>query len=409
MMNIVSISLYYKPIWPGFGTRFSELLVDESVNSNHNVTLYTGRIPKSVQVEKKFRLKKLVEKLPTGSLIINRLWTPDLKHEGIGKRTIAYLSFTVQCFFKILFAKNVDLIMGLYPYPPFFISIILLAKLKKINFILVEADLWPDNLKELGVVKNSILYSIISKLSIWAYNMSDMVIVITDELQQGLKKYFKDYSKLKVLNLATNTEIFKPLTNIKKKYGDIFVVMYSGILSPNYDFDIILNTAKKLSNENILFVISGAGELKTNIEGKIQKLNLKNVIMEEPVKKLDDLIIKLNSADILVMGMNDNLQAKTAHPSKIFEFMACGKPIVCSTTGATKNLIQNSNSGIVVDPGNLEQFAESILRLYNSKDQRQILGNNGLEFIKKNHSLDSFREKLSLLINSCVNTNLSKV
>ena len=51
-MYIVSISLYYKPIWPGFGTRFSELLVDESVNSNHNVTLYTGRIPKSVQVEK---------------------------------------------------------------------------------------------------------------------------------------------------------------------------------------------------------------------------------------------------------------------------------------------------------------------------------------------------------------------
>ncbi len=407
-MKIISISLYYKPIWPGFGTRFSELLVDESVNSEHDVILYTGRIPKSVEVDKKFRLKKTIEKFSKNSLTINRLWTPDLKHEGTGKRTITYLTFMFQCFFKVLFAKNIDLIMGLYPYPPFFLPILFLAKLKKINFILVEADLWPDNLKELGIIKNSMLYSIIKKFSVWAYNMSDMVIVITDELQDGLKKYFVDPSKLKVLNLATNTKIFKPIQTEIQKYGDIFVVMYSGILSTNYDFDIILNSAKKLSNEKILFVISGAGEIKNEIENKIKKLNLKNVKMEEPVKNIDDLIIKLNSADILVMGMKNNLQAKTAHPSKVFEFMACGKPIICSTIGATKNLIQNSNSGIVVEPGDTEQFIKSILLLYNSDDQRKTLGNNGLEYIKKNHSLESFREKLSLLIDSCVNTKISK-
>jgi len=408
-MNIISISLYYKPIWPGFGTRFSELLVDESVNSGHNVTLYTGRIPKSIEVDKKFRLKKLTEKFSQGTLTVNRLWTLDLKHEGLMKRTFTYFGFMFQCFFKVLFAKNTDLIMGLYPYPPFFLSILFLAKLKKINFILVEADLWPDNLWELGIIKNSTLFSLIKKMSIWAYNLSDMVIVITDELYDGLKKYFDNTSKLKVLNLATDTKIFKPIQNKIRKYGDIFVVMYSGILSPNYDFDIILNSAKKLENENILFVISGAGEIKNEVENKIKKLNLKNVKMEEPVKKMDDLIVKLNAADILIMGMNDNMQAKTAHPSKVFEFMACGKPIVCSTTGATKKLILNSNSGIVVEPGNVQQFTESILLLYNSEDQRKNLGNNGLEYIKKNHSLESFREKLSSLIDSCFNSKISKV
>jgi glycosyltransferase involved in cell wall biosynthesis len=399
-MNIISISLYYKPIWPGFGTRFSELLVDQSVNSGHNVILYTGRIPKSIEVDKKYRFKKSTETLSKGTLTINRLWIPDLKHEGLMKRIFTYFGFISQCFVKVLFAKNIDLIMGLYPYPPFFLSILFLAKLKKINFILVEADLWPDNLWELGIIKNSTLFSLIKKLSIWAYNLSDMVIVITDELHDGLKKYFDNPSKLKVLNLATDTKIFRPLQNKIRKYGDIFVVMYSGILSPNYDFDIILNSAKKLENENILFIISGAGEMKSDIETKINKLNLKNVKMEEPVEKIDDLIVKLNAADILVMGMNDNMQAKTAHPSKVFEFMACGKPIVCSATGATKNLILNSNSGIVVEPKNMEQFVEGIMLLFNSEAQRVNLGNNGLEYVKKNHSLESFQEKLSSLINS---------
>lgn len=399
-MKILSISLYYKPIWPGFGTRFSELLVDETAKLGHDVILLTGRIPKSIEVDKKFRLKKTTVKFPQNTLTINRLWTLDLKHEGLAKRTLTYFVFVSQCFFKVLFSKNVDLIMGLYPYPPFFLSILFLAKLKRINFVLIEADLWPDNLQELGIIKNSTLFSLIKKLSIWAYNMSDLVIVITDELYNGLKKYFENPSKLKVLNLATNTEIFKPIQNKIRKYGDTFVVMYSGILSPNYDFDIILNSAKKLEGKNILFIISGAGEIKKEIENKIKKLNLKNVKMEEPVKKIDDLIIKLNAADILVMGMNDNMQAKTAHPSKVFEFMACGKPIICSTNGATKNLILNSNSGIVVEPGNSEQFVQSILTLYNSEEQRKNLGNNGLEYVKKHHSIEIFRKKLSLLLDS---------
>jgi glycosyltransferase involved in cell wall biosynthesis len=399
-MNIISISLYYKPIWPGFGTRFSELLVDETAKSGHEVILFTGRIPNSIEIDKKFRLKKFKENAGKGTININRLWTPGIKHEGSSKRTFTYFVFMLQCFFKVLFSRKIDLIMGLYPYPPFFLSIVILAKIKKINFILVEADLWPDNLKELGIIKNSILYSIVAKFSQWTYNLSDMVIVITDELKEGLKKYFKDVSKLKVLKLATDTEIFKPVSVHFDRYGDKFVVMYSGILSPNYDFDIIIKSAKELSKENILFVISGAGELKNEIKNKIEKSKLKNILLEEPLKEISDLVVKLNRADILIMGMNDNMQAKTAHPSKIFEFMACGKPIICSTKGATGEILLKSKAGIVVEPGDFKEFSKKILELFNSEDQRRNLGENGIEYIKKNHSLSVFRGNLSVLLDS---------
>jgi len=399
-MKIISISLYYKPIWPGFGTRFSELLVDETAKSGHDVTLFTGRIPNSIKVDNKLRLKKSKKKAGKGFIDINRLWAPDIKHEGFSKRTFTYFVFMLQCFFKVLFSRKIDLIMGLYPYPPFFLSIVILAKIKKINFILVEADLWPDNLKELGIIKNSTLYSIVAKFSEWVYNLSDMVIVITDELKEGLKKYFKDKSKLQVLKLATDTEIFKPVSKSFDRYGDKFVVMYSGIFSLNYDFDIIINSAKELRNENILFVISGAGELRNEIKSKIENSKLKNILLEEPLKEISEFVVKLNRADILIMGMNDNMQAKTAHPSKIFEFMACGKPIICSTKGATGEILLKSKAGIVVEPGNFKEFSKNILELFNSEEKRKILGKNGIEYIKKNHSLKVFRENLSILLDS---------
>ena len=394
-MKIIAISLFYKPIMPGFGTRYPELLIDESTKAGNNLVVFTSRVPKEYCSEPNHKLSTYKEKLGSGNLEIHRLWTTSLKHEGFFKRALTYITFILQCFFKIINSHDVDIILGIHPYPPFFLPIIYLAKLQKIKFLLVEADLWPDNLKELGIIKNKTIYSLIEKWSRSAYNKADLLIVITEELKDGLKKYFIDKSKIKVLQLSTDTEIFKPLSIKNDSYSGKFVVMYSGIFSPNYDFDIILNSAKKLKNEDILFVISGAGEIKNKIKNKIHKYNLKNVVNEEPLPNIKKLVEKLNRADVLVMGMNDNKQAQTAQPSKVFEFMACGKPIICSSTGATKNLLIKSGASIVVDPGDHKKFSEAILRLCHSKEDREKLGKNGLDYVRKYHSLETFREQLS--------------
>lgn len=399
-MKIIAISLFYKPIMPGFGTRYPELLIDESTKAGNNLVVFTSRVPKEYCSEPNHKLSTYKEKLGSGNLEIHRLWTTSLKHEGFFKRTLTYILFILQCFFKIINSHDVDIILGIHPYPPFFLPIIYLAKLKKIKFLLVEADLWPDNLKELGIIKNKTIYSLIEKWSRSAYNKTDLLIVITEELKDGLKKYFIDKSKIKVLQLSTDTEIFKPLSIKNDSYSGKFVVMYSGIFSPNYDFDIILNSAKKLKNENILFVISGAGEIKNQIKNKIQKYNLKNVVIEEPLPNIKNLVEKLNKADVLVMGMNDNKQAQTAHPSKIFEFMACGKPIVCSSKGATNNLLKKSGGGITVKPGDHIRFSDAIMQLYNSPQDRKILGENGLKYIRNFHSLQVFQKNLSSILKS---------
>ena len=397
-MKIIAVSLFYKPIWPGFGTRFAQHVIDECTAIGNDVTLFTGRIPKEMQDNEKLKLKKVTENIEKGTIEINRIWTPALDHEGISKRIITYLIFVAQCFFKILFSRNVDLIIGLHPYPPFLISLMILTKIKKIKFVMTQADLWPDNIYELGIVKNSLAFSFIRKISIWAFNLIDIIIVITDELKDGMKKYPVNQSKIHVLKLAANTQIFKRIEQVTKFYNNKFVVMYSGIFSPNYDFDIILRSAALLSNKDILFVISGAGELKNHIKNGISTKKLSNIIMEEPVKDLNDLVQKLNNADILLLGMHDNNQANTAHPSKLFEFMACGKPILASAKGAVRKILNDSKAGIYVDPGDSTAFTEAIMKLYNSPEQRKILGENGLNYVKNFHSMQVFRQNLAKIL-----------
>jgi len=130
-VNIAILSLYYKPIWPGYGTRSTQLYVDQATNVGNNVTILTGRIPQEFKVEKKYRQKKYQEKIGKGSLEIHRLWIPNSKHDGLIKRTLIYSIFLFECYFKILFSKKFDVIIGMHPYPPFFIPIIFSFKIQK--------------------------------------------------------------------------------------------------------------------------------------------------------------------------------------------------------------------------------------------------------------------------------------
>ena len=399
LLNIVFISLYYKPIWPGFGTRYAELLTDEAAKNGHNVTMLTGKIPKNLKVDDIYRRKTYTESMGKGKVKTIRLWSTDLDHEGFLNRVIAYSTFMLQCFFKILFLKNVDVLMALHPFPPFFFPILLVCKLRKIKFIVNITDLWPDNFIELGVIKNKFIYSIVKKLCVFVYENSDTAIISNDELKIGIIKYFSNQEKMHILPQAVNVDIFKPMTVDKEIFPDKFVVMYAGIFSPNYDFDIIINSAKILkSNDKIIFVLSGAGELKNTLKEKISKSNLSNIKLLDPVDTIDEVVIRLNQADVLVLGMNDNQQSHTGTPSKMFEYMACKKPVISATHGAAEQILRESHGGIIVTPGNSQEFADAVLTLFNNTDKMNSFATNGYDYILKFRNLNIFREKLNQII-----------
>ena len=399
ILNIVFISLYYKPIWPGFGTRYAELLTDEAAKNGHNVTMLTGKIPKNLKVDDIYRQKTFTESMGKGKVKTIRFWSTNLDHEGFLNRIIAYSTFIFQCFFKILFSKNVDVLMALHPFPPFFVSILILCKLKKIKFIVNITDLWPDNFLELGVIKNKFIYSIVKKFCTFVYENSDTAIISNDELKTGISKYFSNQEKMHILPQATNVDIFKPMSVTKEIFQNKFVVMYAGIFSPNYDFDIIINSAKILkSNNDIIFILSGAGELKNTLKEKIGKSNLSNIKILDPVDTIDEVVLRLNQADVLVLGMNDNKQSHTGTPSKMFEYMACKKPVISATHGAAELILRESNGGIIVTPGNSQEFANAVMTLFNNPEKIKSFANNGYDYIIKFRNLNIFRKKLNKII-----------
>ena len=396
-MKILAISTYYKPIKPGYGTRTPEIIIDSSAKLGHDVTVITGIVPSDMISDSKFSKREYTEKIGSGTVHIKRIWIPTSGHHKPLRRSLIYMMFVWSCFFKMLFSRDYDIILGLFPFPPFLIPLELLAKLKRKKFYLHQGDLFPDTVIDFQIIKNPFFIKFLKKISIFSFNLADIIGVNNLATKKGMQKYVTEKNKLKYLELAVDTEIF---TTLIKKNTSRFSILYNGVFGPAYDFNLILDAAKKLEQYDINFIIAGQGELESNIKTGIDKRKLTNVQVKSPVKKMSDLVSRINNSDLTLLPLISSNVSKTPHPSKIFEYMACGKPVICAGAGAIEDIFSRSEAGIIVPSGDLEKFTKSILHLYHNRDILDKMGINARKYAVENHSMDVYMKNFNKILNS---------
>lgn len=394
-MRILAISVYYKPIRPGYGTRTPEIIIDSAARLGHNIVLYTGTVPDDMITEEKFQKKKCMESLGSGTIQTHRLRIPTSGHHKPYRRSIIYTIFIIRCFFKMLFERNLDAVMGISPFPPFFIPLELLAKIRGLKFYMHQGDLFPDTVIDFNLTKSSAVVGFLRSTSIMSFKLADLIGVNNHATKIGMQKYPINHDKVVFIELAIDTDVFRPLP--VQKNGR-FTVLYNGVFGPAYDFDLMLDAAKELESYDIDFIIAGRGELKGYIEEGIRKRSLRNVRIHEPVKETSDLIDRLNKCDAAMVSLVPAEVSKTPHPSKIFEYMACGKPVVCAGSGALDNLFKRAEAGYIVKPGDLKGFTSAILKLYGDRMLCEEMGSNARKYVVENHSMQVYMKNLDDII-----------
>ncbi len=85
-------------------------------------------------------------------------------------------------------------------------------------------------------------------------------------------------------------------------------------------------------------------------------------------------------------------------PTKIFEYQALGKPIICSSQGEPAAYINSTKSGLVVEPGDYEALATAILELYEDRKLAWKLGTNGYKNVSQNLTSKKIGERLCAIL-----------
>lgn len=390
--SVVIISQYLPPDISGGGTRaynYAKCLAQR----DYNVTVITAHPHLHSPVPKEYKRKTTVrEKVDNINII--RVWVPSLLHTSAKKRIILHLSFILFSLIP-LFSLKPDVIFASEPNLFSIIPAYIYSKLRGGKVVRVVDDLWPEIIYERGYVKSRILKKILNSLANFSYTYPRFILPLTQEAKEYIENaYHINPHKIIVLEHGVDTSIY----HYQEKESSNFCLMYSGVLVESYDFDIIIEAAKRLQKKDIKFVIRGKGHLLSYLEEKKIKYNLDNLSFDTNIVPFDQLSGVLSKADVLIIPMKNEQTLNMSLPTKILEYQALGRPIICCSNGSPGKYVERTKSGIRVDYGDLSAFVEAILKLKNDPVLRKNLGYNGRIYVEENLTFEKIGKRLSDIV-----------
>ena len=296
-----------------------------------------------------------------------------------------YLSFAFTGLINSFKVKNYDLVI--ISSPPLFVGIIaiVLKRIKKCLILLDLRDIWPESVIALGGLKSKWLLRLGKWLENLLYRSVDGYIFPVPGFINYFKKVFPDQLEKPMFNLMNgiDKEFINESLKLKNEDQKEFTVLYSGNLGLAQGLEIIVETAELLVDYPIQFRLIGSGlkkELLINL-AKSKKLN--NISFENTIPRTQ-LIKEINKASVCLVPLKNNKLFRNAIPSKIFEIMACRKPVILGLKGEAAKIIDNNNCGIIVEPENPKEYKDAILSYYNNHNLSEIHGSNGVKYVTKN-------------------------
>jgi glycosyltransferase involved in cell wall biosynthesis len=220
--------------------------------------------------------------------------------------------------------------------------------------------------------------------------------------------------KLVLVTAAADVEKFRPdlakRKVIRKKYGlqDSLVIGYVGTFAEWHGIKELIDASVRVIEHfpNVKFLM--VGPYFENARKLVAERGVTaRFVFTGPVPYVD-VPSYINAADILLAPYNparSELRRKygIGSPLKLFEYMACGKPVVTTSVSPIDQVIQNGKNALIVPPGDSAALASAIISLAQNPQHKKELGKAAREEVVKRYSWKSFAIKLDRLLKQVVN------
>ncbi|MCK4491014.1 MAG: glycosyltransferase family 4 protein [Candidatus Altiarchaeales archaeon] len=232
---------------------------------------------------------------------------------------------------------------------------------------------------------------------------SDRIIGVTQRLKEYIiKKYGVAENEISVVPNGVNTAIFHPMNDprvIQEIKGKLKIskeeriVGFVGTLAPWQGLEYLIEAAPLILKEipEVRFILVGDGPMKDDLEGKIRGLDLEANFIFTGTVPYREVPGYINASDVCVVPKKPLKSGYS--PLKLYEYMACGKPVIASRISGFEILEQN-NAGILVEPENPRDLAKAIIKLLEDDMLGDEMGRNGREYVVETHSWESVARKV---------------
>ena len=384
-MHVLLITQYFPPEIGAAATRWGDY-VQILIKKGHRVTVLCEmpNYPLGTYFPGYKRQWVKQEKVSPNLTIIRSFAWANNRDSAI-KKLGHYLVFMFSGLLTAFRLKNYHVLI--VSSPPLFVGVIgaIISKIKSIYFFLDIRDLWPESVMALGEVRSKWVFNMGKKLESFIYKSTNGYILTVPGFQKHFTNHYPEQLNKPMINLING--VSNTFFDLAKKYdripGKRFAVLYSGNMGLAQGLESVIEAADILQKYPIDFKFVGSGVKQKALKTKADKLGLKNVVFL-PVQKKEELIKLIKKASVCLVPLKNNPLFKNAIPSKMFEYMACGRPVIVSISGEVTEIIKKAKSGLISSPEDANSIADSILYYYNNRGKIIEQGRNGVMYVKEN-------------------------
>lgn len=407
-MKILVVTHYFPPEIGAPQARLSDL-ARFWAEAGEEVTVLTGmpNHPTGV-IPAEYRGAIRREERVSGYRVI-RTWLYATPNEGFVKKTAGHLSFMfTSVALGLRRAGRPDVVM--VSSPTFFsiFSAWLISRLRRAPLVVEVRDLWPAIFVELGVLTNRRIIAVLEAVERWCYHQAAAVVVVSEGFRDDLVRREVPAEKVHVVRNGVDVDKFAPRPvdreGWRRRLGvapDAFVVLYAGAHGISQGLAALADAAARLQDDpRVRFCFVGEGADKERVRAHVDQHRIANVNMLPSVTR-EEVPELLQAADVGLVPLRDVPLFSTFIPSKMFEMLAAGIPVVGSVTGEAAQLLGDAGAW-VVRPEDSEAIAKAVAEVLAHPDEAAERADRGRKWVAdhadRRQLATRYRELLASLV-----------
>ena len=195
--------------------------------------------------------------------------------------------------------------------------------------------------------------------------LTDRIVAVSHGQQRDISQRYRiaPLDRIDVLALGTDLRLLRLSTNTSLRVALAFqphhvVFGYVGRFAPIKNLPMLIRAFAVVAqaSEDARLMLVGDGELRGDIEALVEELGLGRRVRFAGWQR--DVTAIYGALDVGVLASNNE-----GTPLMLIEAMAAGRPVIATAVGGVPDIVGDGRTGALVQPGDVAEFAQAMIRL----------------------------------------------
>ena len=329
---------------------------------------------------------KLIQEENMNGIKVIRVWTFLAPNSGFLCRTIDYISFMISAFFASFKVRNIDCIVGTSPQFFTACAAYLVSVFRNKPWVFELRDLWPETITTVGALDSRRIISILEKLELFLYRKSSLIVSVTESFKIDLVRRGIAENKIVVVRNGVDLASFRKTQKDQRLISELkldgqFIVGYIGTHGLCQSLEVLVTAAGRIQSEHpdlaITFLLVGDGAKKQDLQDLASRKPLTNILFLDSVSRAE-VCRYWSIVDVAVVHLSNNPAFSKVIPSKIFEAMAMGVPLLHGVPGESRQILHDARCARFFLPESDDELVANVKYMRKNPDELEAMSRNAV-------------------------------